>query len=206
MATVLLAVGDSALGEACRAQLEAAGHAVLALERPLASLALAARVLWDAALVDGSALGDETVAVLTAAGLKQPVIGLGRQGAGLTAALPLPLAERELLSLTAKLTAGSAAPPPDRLRLDPLRRLVLAEGGGAELTRTEYRLLALLYEQSPREVPLAALLQAVWGSTEGKRAPDMVRAHVRSLRRKLAGLGLHDVLRARRGRGYALVL
>ena len=208
MATILLAIGDRALRQACRAQLEAAGHAVLTLESPLAPLTLARRVVWDAALVDASPLGGETLAVLSAAGMTPAaVIGLGLEAGGLAATLPLPLVERDLVALVGKLSArAGASVAPVKLRLDPMGRVAAASGGEALLTRTEYRLLALLFDQSPREVPLDVILQGVWGFTEGKRTSDLVRAHVRNLRRKLEQIGLGDVVRSRRGRGYALVL
>jgi DNA-binding response OmpR family regulator len=55
-------------------------------------------------------------------------------------------------------------------------------------------------------VPLSDVLTAVWGTTEGQGTSELVRAHVRNLRVKLREIGLVDIVRSRRGRGYALEL
>jgi len=209
MATILLAVADPSLRDACIAQLEAAGHASLRLDRPLASLVLSRTVIWDATCVDSSDLGVETLRTL--AGASQPVtpvVGLGLEESALTASIPLPLVEQRLLSTISEVTSLVHGPAsrakPERLRLDPERRLAVSQGLEVALTRTEFLLLDVLYERRPREVGLMEVLQTVWGFTEGRGTSELVRSHVRNLRLKLAKIGLPDAVQSRRGRGYAL--
>jgi DNA-binding response OmpR family regulator len=136
-----------------------------------------------------------------------PVIGLGLDDSSLDASIPLPLVAERLLATLANLTAVSGtnerAGP---LALDAGRRLAVSDGREVALTRTEFRLLQVLLDHQPREVPLLELLQAVWGFTEGRGTSELVRAHVRNLRVKLGQLGLPDAVRSRRGQGYALVV
>jgi DNA-binding response OmpR family regulator len=124
----------------------------------------------------------------------------------LTASIPLPLVEQRLLSTISEVTscANASSAKPERLRLDPERRLAVSQGLEVALTRTEFLLLDVLYERRPREVGLMDVLQTVWGFTEGRGTSELVRSHVRNLRLKLAKIGLPDAVQSRRGRGYAL--
>ena len=206
MATILLAIGDTALREACVAQLEAAGHAPVLLDRPLAALTLARRVDWDAACVDASQLGRGSLGLLQATSLA-PIIGLGIEDAALQASIALPLVAERLLSKLEELTGGGETQlQAGALRLDRGRRLALSYGREVTLTRTEFRLLEVLFEHQPGEVGLLEVLSSVWGYTEGRGTSELVRAHVRNLRAKLAEIGLPDAVRSRRGRGYALAV
>jgi hypothetical protein len=206
VATILLAIGDSALRSACIAQLEAAGHAPVLLDRPLAALTLTRRVAWDAACVDGSRLGRATLGLLPATS-PSPVVGLGVDDRALQSSIVLPLeAERLLSTLELVMSGGEAALQAGALRLDRSRRLALSSGREVALTRTEFRLLEVLFERQPGEVGLLEVLSSVWGYTEGRGTSELVRAHVRNLRAKLAEIGLPDAVRSRRGRGYALAV
>jgi DNA-binding response OmpR family regulator len=205
MATILLAIGDQALKDACRAQLEAAGHAPLLLDRPLASLSLADKVKWDAACLDGSMLGRGALSVLKTNGAPAPVIGLGVDAPGLRAWIPLPLVAERLLDVIDEANDGGRTIGARSFSLDQVNRVVSTRTGEVTLTRTELRLLEVLHERQPADVPLVEVLSAVWGFTEGRGASELVRAHVRNLRAKLAQVGLVDVVRSRRGHGYAFV-
>jgi DNA-binding response OmpR family regulator len=206
LATVLLALGDSSLQQACLAQLEAAGHAPVLLPRPLAALTLARRVSWDAACVDGSETGRAALRLLPASSAA-PVLGLGVEDAALRASIELPVAAERLLSALEEMLAGAdAGLRAGALRLDRGRRLALSAGREVALTRTEFRLLEVLFERQPGEVSLIDVLSSVWGYTEGRGTSELVRAHVRNLRAKLAEIGLPDAVRSRRGRGYALAV
>jgi DNA-binding response OmpR family regulator len=61
---------------------------------------------------------------------------------------------------------------------------VTVNGHSIELTPTEYRLLALLAEQSPRTVPTEQLLLDVWGS-EYRGEVRHVKHYIWSLRQKI---------------------
>ncbi len=208
MATVLLAIGDGALRAACLAQLEAAGHAPLLLDRPLALLTLAPKLGWDVVCLDASRLGRETLKTLSDDGLARgPIVGIGLETEGLQASIALPLAAERLLSTLAGLLAPTEVERPSAsLRLDADRRMALANDVEVALTRTEFRLLTLLLGEQPRDVSLPEVLRGVWGFTEGRGTSELVRAHVRNLRTKLAQIGLPDAVRSRRGRGYALTV
>ncbi len=54
------------------------------------------------------------------------------------------------------------------------------------LTTTEYRLLRYMIEHRNQALTLSDLLQSVWDYPPDAGDPDLVRAHVRNLRKKLA--------------------
>jgi DNA-binding response OmpR family regulator len=93
-----------------------------------------------------------------------------------------------------------------RLRLDPGDSRTLVGENEVRLSGTEYRLLALLAERSPREVSLEQALRGIWGQSAVNASVSALRAQVPNLRARLAGAGLRDVVQSRRGRGSALVL
>jgi DNA-binding response OmpR family regulator len=208
LATVLLAIGDGSLRETCSTQLEAAGHSPLRLERSLALRLLSRTVIWDAVCVDASKLGNEALKALVGAGWAEtPVVGLGCKEPGVTASIPLPLDPERLLAALQRLRPGNGVHASGcALRLDRSRRLAVSGERAAALTRTEFLLLEVLYERRPREVAAVDILQAVWGSMEGRSTSELIRAHVRNLRRKLLQIGMEDAVQSRRGRGYALAV
>ncbi|MDI6856928.1 MAG: winged helix-turn-helix domain-containing protein [Dehalococcoidia bacterium] len=80
-----------------------------------------------------------------------------------------------------------------------------ADGASVRLTPTEFRLFTYLMERPDEAVSVSALLENVWGFLPGTGGPDIVRAHVSNLRRKMETLGdkaflLQTVAR----RGYRL--
>lgn len=196
MTTVLLAIGDNTLRNACKTELHAGGHAALVLDRPLAALSLAALVSWDILVVDDTPFGREALSTASGSGR---VLGIGAV-LGVAETLPLPMQAGLLVS---KLKHADEPRRPG-LALDPARRLARVNGREAPLTRIEYRLLESLYAQKPEDVSLHRLLQDVWGTTEGMGTAELVRTHIRNLRQKLTQLGLPDAIRSHRGRGYAL--
>lgn len=203
MATILFAVGERGLHDACLGHLRGAGHCVVALERPLAALDASSRVAWDVALLDDSALGRDVLSVLEGAGGDaKPKLGIGFADARLRRSLTLPLVASALDGALAA-ALGEMEPP---LRLMPARRLAIANGREVGLTRTEYKLLDTLMQRRPNEVSLAEAIEAVWGPVPGSGTPAPLRAHMRNLRLKLAQIGLANALRSRRGRGYVLNL
>ena len=205
MATILLAVGDPALRAACIAQLEAAGHAPVLLDRPLATLTLGHKLAWDVVCVDATKLGRGALRLL-GADERAPVLGLGLEDDALRASIALPLVGERLLATLTELTTAGGRVQTGVLQLNRGRRLAVSSGHEVALTRTEFRLLEVLFERQPGEVGLVEVLQAVWGLPEGRGTSELVRAHVRNLRVKLAKIGLPDAVRSRRGRGYALAV
>ena len=77
MTTVLLALGDPDLRDACLSHFDSAGIASLVVQRPLAAITLASKVGWDTVLVDATPLGRETLAILPPRDSHATVISLG---------------------------------------------------------------------------------------------------------------------------------
>ncbi len=100
------------------------------------------------------------------------------------------------------LTAGRSG----SLVLRSERRVAQANGREVTLTRIEFRLLETLLASRPREVSVAAAMEAIWGASDGRGTPAPLRNHVRNLRLKLGQIGLQNTLRSRRGRGYLLAV
>lgn len=151
MATILLAIGDLALREACRIALRNAGHTPVLLDRPLSALTLASKLRWDAACVDASPLGSEALSLLAGGDVQDaPLIGLGVEDDRLAGQVALPLVSEAFLACL----EVALAPPPAQdttvvLRLDAAHRSALANGLEVLLTRTEYRLLSFLLQSRP---------------------------------------------------------
>jgi len=79
---------------------------------------------------------------------------------------------------------------------------VTVDGRLAELTPTEYRLLALLAEQSPRTIPTEQLLLEVWGPEYAGEVKH-VKHYIWSLRQKIeADPGDPQHILTERGFGY----
>ena len=197
MTTVLLALGDRVLRDACSAALHGEGHTTLVLDRPLAALSLASKVSWQVMLVDDTSLGREASRT---AGTDRPVLGIGATSPDVLETLPLPLEADRLIEALVR----PAAPRRLGLTLDALRRLARVDGDEVALTRIEFRLLEVLYERRPEDISLERLLESVWGTTAGVGTAELVRTHVRNLRQKLSQVGLPDAIRSHRGHGYAL--
>src|SRR3954468_5325465 len=98
MTTVLLALGDEALRDACKAALHAEGHTSLVLDRPLAALSLTSKISWQVMLVDDTSLGREAS---RAAGSNRRVLGIGATTPYVIETLPLPLEADRLIEALA---------------------------------------------------------------------------------------------------------
>ncbi len=202
MSLVLLAIADPQLRQVCRQQLRAAGHAALALDRPLALLDLSQRLRWDALCIDDSELGRSALAVANQPP-RHPVVGLGIAAEGTSTVLELPVGGTELLAALDRLRPAASAPL--SLHLDPVSRRVLVNDREVRLSDIEFRFFRLLYERRPEEVSFEEAASAVWGGAVTE-ASSSLRVHVSNLRVKLAAAGLTDAVQSRRGRGYALVI
>jgi DNA-binding response OmpR family regulator len=80
----------------------------------------------------------------------------------------------------------------------------IASNGGEDLglTKTEFRLLAELVNARGRVLSKNFLLTQVWGYDAYE--PNLVEVHMSSLRKKLAGGGVPDLIVTKRGVGYLI--
>jgi DNA-binding response OmpR family regulator len=92
------------------------------------------------------------------------------------------------------------------LTLEAGRRVARANGREVALTRTEAQLLDALLSRRGGVVTLDEAMESLWGAGDWTRNLSLLRAHMRNLRLKLAQVGLANVVRSRRGRGYTLAL
>lgn len=91
------------------------------------------------------------------------------------------------------------------LTLNRADNRVSFEGRHAELTPREFRLLACLAERPGEIVTRAELLEALWDDMEFVD-DNTLTVNVTRVRRRLAELGLLDVIETKRGQGYKLNL
>jgi DNA-binding response OmpR family regulator len=144
------------------------------------------------------------VLILTARDAEEDVlVGLG---VGADDYMTKPFSPRELVArvraLLRRVERRPAVGDPVRvgdLELDPARRTVLVAGAPAQLTRTEFDLLALLAARPGVVYTREQLLAEVWGWRDGSGLRT-VDSHVRGLRRKLGS----ERVRTVHGVGYAL--
>lgn len=136
---------------------------------------------------------------------------LRRKNVGLVAK---PVDSSELAAEIARLLSARPRPEPDSelLRMGGLaldgqsRELLLSAGGSVSLTPIEFRLLRCLMERQGEFVSPDELLEEVWGYPPGTGGPELVRAHVSNVRRKLRSLGEDpQLVRTVPYRGYGFV-
>ncbi len=128
--------------------------------------------------------------------------------------VPKPLDARELARETARLLAGGLRRGREAvlLQVGPMtldgatRQLFFAGGGVLSPTPTEFRLLRCLMERPGEFVSAEELVEQVWNYPSGTGGPELVRAHVSNLRRKLRGIGQDpQLLRTIPYRGYGFM-
>ena len=91
------------------------------------------------------------------------------------------------------------------LELDVVRRMLAYRGRNIHLTRFECGFLEYLMRRKDRVVTNDELLEHVWGFEPGTGGLEVLRAHVRNLRRKLQLLGApRDLIWTLPGRGHRL--
>jgi len=75
------------------------------------------------------------------------------------------------------------------------------EGQEISLTKNEMKMLQLLFENKGSVVTRDALMQRLWDSDEFVDE-NTLTVNMTRLRRKLADMGIHDLIRTRKGLGY----
>ena len=89
-----------------------------------------------------------------------------------------------------------------RLTLDPVTRVVSADGRELSLTGTEYRLLELLLRRSPAVVDRKAIAEHVWADETDPIGSNAIDVQLSRLRAKLPDAGVR--IATVRGAGYRL--
>ncbi len=99
---------------------------------------------------------------------------------------------------------GPGAVPEKRLHIDPVKLQAAVAGRKLELTRYEFKLLALLAAHPGKVYSREAIMDAVWGA-DTPSLDRTVDAHVKSLRAKFREMDeACDPILTHRGTGYAL--
>jgi len=99
---------------------------------------------------------------------------------------------------------GTSPPPAAAFALDEERRQISYFGKPLELSRYEYRLLAVLLKRPGRVYSREQLLELVWDAPEAS-LDRTVDAHVKNLRAKLRDIRPDvDPIATHRGMGYSL--
>lgn len=162
--------------------------------------------------------GDQLLAQWRARGLPTPVLMLTaldavadrvtglRAGADDYLCKPFSFAEllarmEALVRRGARPQAGLAAGP---LRLDPATRHLCHGDRAVLLTAREYALMELFCRHPGQVLPRERIAGALWDEP-WEASDNLIEAHVKNLRHKLALIGAsRDLLRTRRGTGYVL--
>lgn len=152
-----------------------------------------------------------------AAGLQAPIIMLTARDtiddkeagfdAGADDYLVKPFSLRELkmrIEALARRPKSRSTPKPSfsGLSLDVVALTAQANEVSVSLHEKEARVLALLLDAAPEVVSTADISYALWGDEPPESGA--LRTHIYNLRKALSGLGLPDMLKTVRGKGYAL--
>jgi len=112
---------------------------------------------------------------------------------------------RAVFSALRRATEESSVLHAQGLELDVVRRILGYRGRNIHLTRFECGFMEYIMRRKDRVVTCHELLEHVWGFEPGTGALEVLRAHVRNLRRKLQLLGApRDLIWTLPGRGYRL--
>jgi DNA-binding response OmpR family regulator len=122
--------------------------------------------------------------------------------------LTKPFSFPELLARLRSITRPAPEPAPmlvavADLVVDLIQHRVTRKGKVIDLTRTEYVLLELLAQKSPRVVPRHSLIEGIWGGAN-EVSPGALDVLVNSLRSKIDSRYATRLLQTVRGTGYLL--
>ena len=208
MTRILVVDDEPQILRALRINLKSRSYEVETAATGVDALALAARRLPDAVLLDlglpdmdgveviAGLRGWTAVPIVVLSGRADPREKVQALDAGADDYVTKPFAMEEVLArLRAvirrheKVTAGTTAPASGVLRLggcdvDLAARSVTRSGEAVRLTRTEWALLEVLLRHPGQLVSTARLLADVWGTTHTGEA-GYLRFHMARLRRKL---------------------
>jgi len=224
MATILLICGASNVRQLAFQHLSAKGyHVVLAASatealRSLHTLMVDA-VIFDTAVPDMAAqdfcqwlrqdprCGDVPVLFLAPPAFRwlpdSVPMRMGRD-----ALVSKPFLSSEVEQTLKRLLGAATMPIPETLTVGELsldRRLfaLSSEGDSVALTPTEFRLLEYLMDRPRTVVSAEELLQKVWGFVPHTGSGDIVRSHMRNLRRKIGKVTRRrEVIQNSPRRGY----
>ena len=212
-AQLLIVSPDRALLQVAQRCLEALGHDPLVAESVAHAQRLLARGGVDLLCLDSLVAVDEAErfwrTITTSSGGELPVLFFAPSSATLVSStLPAffrrerdgvvckPIERDELAREVARLLAAR----PRRERDDVVRvgsivldsgrhQLLLSAGGALRLTPMEFKLLRCLMQRAGEFISAEELLEQVWGYAAGTGGPEIVRAHVSNVRRKLRDAG-----------------
>jgi DNA-binding response OmpR family regulator len=227
-AQLLVVSPDRALRQVVQRCLEALGHEPLVAESVPRARRLLARGGIDLLCLDSLVAADEAElfwrALCASAGRDEmPVLFFGPPSANLVSScLPdfyrrgrdvivsKPIEREELQREVARLLSVRTRRDREEIaRVGPVvldggkHQLLFAGGGALRLTPTEYKLLRCLMQRAGEFVSAEELLEQVWGYPTGTGGPEIVRAHVSNVRRKLSDAGEDpQLLRTLPNRGY----
>jgi DNA-binding response OmpR family regulator len=213
----LLYVSDHRIDAYLVRALREAGHVAEAVDQPADGLAMVGGDDYQAVVLDWVGPVGETAARFAAAapGALLMVIADADEGersailaVGADACFARP---PSFLELDARLEAlerlvrrvSPQGPPAEAAPTEmiPAERAVRLGGARVALSALEYRLMAHFIDHAGQVVGLEPLWRQVWGD-EGEPRPDLARASVGRLRRKLAAAGAEGWLRAAAGHGW----
>jgi DNA-binding response OmpR family regulator len=122
--------------------------------------------------------------------------------------LTKPFSFPELLARLRSITRPAPEPAPmlvavADLVVNLIQHRVTRKGQVIDLTRTEYVLLELLAQKSPRVVPRHSLIEGIWGGAN-EVSPGALDVLVNSLRSKIDSRYATRLLQTVRGTGYLL--
>lgn len=222
MRKIMIIEDDPAIREELALLLENEGYTPVALTQFTDVPAQAARENPDLILLDIGLPGKDGFSLC--AGLRRavpaPVIFVTSRDAGVDEARALSLGGDDYITkpysvpvllarIKAVLRRCSGEPEPSdildagALRLSLTKGTVSAGGRVVELTRNELQILACLMAHAGQIVSRADLIDALWDNQiyidDNTLSVNMTR-----LRGKLAGIGLADAIKTRRGMGYQL--
>jgi DNA-binding winged helix-turn-helix (wHTH) protein len=108
-------------------------------------------------------------------------------------------------ALLQELQAYREARPDTAWRLDRLGRAVITEGKRVEFTRTQFSIVEVLARAGGEFLNVYDILMGVWGFAQPIGGGELVRTHIRAIRRRLRGCRVSDdFINGSRGRGYRI--